>query len=351
MIDLSSHIFRKPAASLLTLLSVIAFGLACEDSSPSDEALEESKLDSTTDADAEQNPDLYAVVNGREITRQEVDGRVERLHQLDRRQRSRPSRKARSRHRERVVQRLIDRELLRDHIASNDIEICDDAVDDALQRRIDSQFGGEPALQAYLESEGRTVDDLRHQVRDELAIETLVGDSIDPDAIDDDTLRIHYDRLANRRPAQSRVRVDRIQVHTSGDGLRELLDGFGDDLSSPSTTRDRLQDTLEPDHLELSADQWLQPYQLPNPMAALLFGDSAIDNSPHVHRHSRGIDIYWAHEHRPPGPRQFDEVEDRLRQRVHRAKVEQYRRQLLEDLRQNATITVHFNGPPSHDEQ
>lgn len=325
--------------SLTLPLAVALVGLACQEEDSAESMV--SLSDATSIDEETQKPDVYATVNDRPITRHQVDHRVQRLTQLEQR-RDRPTQRAQAQYRQRVLQRLIDRELLRDHIASTDIEICQETLERTFDQRIQSQFSSEQAFQTYLDNEGKTADDVRHEIRDDLAIEALVQKSLDPDEIDEQTLRDHYRRLASHHPAPARVHVDRLRIQDDAADLADLLGDLQDELEDSQRAKQILSTHLDPEHMELRTGDWLQSRQLPRHLAFFLFQDSAIETNPHLHIFPGGVELYWARDHRPPGPRHFDEVEDRLRKRVHRTKVEHFRSQLLDDLRREASITVHL---------
>lgn len=348
------HSITTGTTALAMVATCVVFG--CDPESGEEET-SHSSLESTveTGEDRESSPEVVAVVNEREITRTQIDQRLERLDELHRHSRRPADESLRSERRERLIQRLIDRELLREYVAERNIDVDTDDVDHALQRRVDAKFGSSSAFRRYLDAHNLSTSDYRTQIREELAVNKMLEDRAQLDSIDEDELRSHYERIANRRPADERVQATVWTIDGDGSSRDDNSDRFSRKLD------DRLEEIGDADTFdELVADsdfdvdirpdetRWFEPTQLQRPAADAVFDDDAPSTGPITVEASTGLELYWIHERRDPGIRQFDEVEDLLRDRARRSKLETERRQLLNKLRDDADIVVYLPPDPEH---
>lgn len=325
--------------------------LGCDAGGDADDATEALPPDEPTEVESAPEQDVLAVVNDREITRQQVDQRLERLDELHRHSQRPFDDSLRSKRRERVIQRLIEQELLRDHIESQNITVDGKDVDRKLQRRVDAKFGSSDSFRRYLDAQNMSAGDYRRRIRDRMAIDKVLESEAGVDAIDEEHLREHYERIAKRRPAGKRVRVS--VLHIDLDGIAEENPSVPGEIRRHLTERlDAIEDPERFDAFAADVEQiaavhhreprWLEKSQLRRRAADVVFGDDAPDTGPAAVEFPDMLKIYWVHERRPPGIRGFDEVEDLLYERARRSLLERHRRQLLNQLRDDANIVVHL---------
>ena len=310
-----------------------------------------------TDSEHLTELEVLAVVNDREITRQEVDDRLERLDELYRHSQRPFDDSLRSERRERVLQRLVDQELLREYVRDQDIQVPEDKVDRKLKHRKNTKFGSSDSFHRYLTARDVSASDYRREIRDKMAVEMTLEREAGVDRIDEEQLRQHYQRIAKRRPANERIHVELISID-----FGDLPPAEAEDDPVRRKIRDRIQDVDDAQHLhelssELESDfrirhqkpRWVEASQLHRRSADILFDDDAPAEGVATVDRGSGIEIYWIYERREPGVRGFDEVEDLLRDRARRSLLESHRRQLLERLREEATITFYLPRQPETD--
>lgn len=342
--------------SCLTLVAGLAACLVgglcgCEADMDAGERESAVAVESQTEDGGSSN--VVARVNDREIHDHEVEERLERIGQLYRHSRRSFDDEERAAKREKVVEQLIDRELLLDQINQRNLEIDTELVDEAVERRIDSEFGSPAAFRRYLDAQNITVGEFRGHIREELAIGELLSD--EDVSIDEEQLREHYERIANRRPAGERVLVSsasirlpdsrdedqhrrlRSTIETMLDGVdsRSDLKGLGDEFGSDITLR-------------LAPPRWFERDHLDGSTAHLLFEETAQEAVSPVVETPVGFEFYWVHEQRDAGMRNLDEVQDLLRERAQRGRLEKRRRQLVQELRDDASITINL---PDHSDR
>lgn len=308
---------------------------------------------------------VAAVVNDREITAAQVDHHLDRLGQLyhhSDRSFDRATRKAK---RTNVLQRLIDRELLRDYASSRDVQLDNGEVDRQLRERVDRAFGSTDDFRRYLDDQDKTVSDYRDRIREELTLEQLVERRIDSEEIDQDRLRRYYDRIANRRPADDRLKATRLRIElreVEDEQYRRLQQRLRASVATLETAEELetlggdLEQWIEDERLigrvQLRDRRWYEQNQLDPRAAGQLFEDSTDepDDRPRLVDTAMGFDVYLVHDHREAGIREFDEVEQLVRDRARRSRLQKQRRALIEELREEADIAIYdrqYRAPES----
>lgn len=294
---------------------------------------------------------VLAVVNERQITNQDVERRLDRLSELylhSRRPFDESTRRAKKRE---LVHRLIDQELLREHLNQGDFDPDPQVIDEELERRVRERFGTMEALRRYLQSEDLTLTDYRHQLREELFIRQLVGPAEETAAVEEEELRRNYERIARKRPAGERLQASILSIRTPtgvDQATQErIVESLGRSLQTVEDHQDfrALVDRIGqgPNAAKLERLGWVERHQVSPAAAKVLFGDNApaAGLSPIVET-PLGLEVFWIHERRPPGIRGLDEMERPLRRRLIQARMEERRRELLQELREQATISIHL---------
>lgn len=346
MITMFFPVLKATAATSLCLLVV---GCDAPTDSDRETAPEEppASADEHPESESERTEEVIVVVNDRQINAEQVEQHLDRLGELYRHSDREFDESIRDAKRRKVIQRLIDRELLRDHIERRDLEIDDDQISDVMDRRIDARFGSSDSFRRYLDAHDKTISDFRERVREELKIEEAISEQADPAPISDEELREHYERIANRRPARDRLEATRLSLRIprdlSDDEHEELyreLSQLVDDLEAPSELRE-VSERLSVDVTgDFQLPRWFERDGLPSQTEALLFEEAPPQGVAPVVKTTGGFDVYWLHDRREAGIRQFDEVEELLRERARRGQLERTRRELLHDLRNRAEIEM-----------
>ena len=304
--------------------------------------------------------DIAAVVNDREITVDEVELHLDKLGELYRRSNRSFDDSAREDKRQRVLQQLVDRELLRDHADHKNIEIDDKQVDEKLDGHIQRRFGSQSSFRKYLDSNDMTVADYRSRIRENVTLKEVVNHHVDTATIDDEKVRSHYDRIANRRPADDRIEACRLSVKLRGvdDDTHAQL---RDDLADAAAHTDDLEQLAE--HAEnwqhehdvavwtrLRDTRWYEKSHVQPAASRTLFEADELPGTDEntVVDTSRGFDVYRIHDRRDAGVRELDEVEDLVRERARISKHQEQRRELLQQLRDDATIEIQLDELPDH---
>lgn len=336
--------------SLGILLSLLAALLGCqkEVEQPSTPAHGSEAILSEIPTQPE-NPHagIAALVNGVPIQQQEVDRRLSQLQRVYRHSRTRFDARVEAAKRQEVLDRLIDKELLHQHVLEREVTISDDAVNAEIQHRIKTIFGTSAALDRYLLDQDLDLQRYRTRIRSELAVKTLCMADVKNNPTDEADLRQLYLQLANHRAAAERVEASSIRYRIPA----EASDITRKNLQR--TAQRSVQHIKSPEqfaHLAKSVSYgpnakdggylgWIEKGSLPPKTENILFNTPPGQNSQAIFTPA-GIEIFWIHQKRPAGVRHFDEVEDVLRDHHAQDAIEKQRQHLLKKLRETADIQI-----------
>lgn len=290
-------------------------------------------------------PQVVALVNDREITADEVERRLDRIGELYRLSQRPFDDQARAQRREEVIHRLVERELLRAHIADQDIQIDDEKVEEMVRQRVERDFRSQEAFQRFLKAEQISQADFHERVREKMTIDALLAERVDAEAIPEEQLHDYYERISRRHPADERIHASTwaIELGPGADGdtrekWRETVEKVLSKVDEPNA----ISAHLDHSQLSIKADRtrWLEPRHLPPEAVDLLFDDQAPTNAAHLVDTPQGFELFWIHDRREAGVRDFDEVRDQLYERARRSRLQQERRELIEELHRQAQIEI-----------
>ncbi len=296
--------------------------------------------------------EIAARVNGAPIYQQEVDRRLSQIQRIYRHSRTRFDASIEAQKRREVIDRLIDKELLHQHVLEREVNVSDEAVDAELQHRIATIFGSNHALNRYLRDQDLDLQRYRTRIRSELAVKTLCMASVANNPTNEEDLRKLYEQLAHHRAAAERVEVSSILFRMPA-GVSEKTQQNLRRTAERSVNRAQTPEQFAvlakslsygPTAQEGGYHGWIEKGTLPESTEKLLFETRPGQLTPAIITPA-GIEIFWIHQKRPAGVRHFDEVEDVLREHHAQDAIEQQRRHLLKTLRESADIQYMSPAP------
>ena len=148
--------------------------------------------------------DIAALVNGVPIQQQEVDRRLSQLQRIYRHSRNRFDARVEAQKRREVLDRLIDKELLHQHVQQREVKISDDAVNSEINNRISTVFGSSDALNSYLRDQDLDLQRYRARIRSELAVKTLCMADIADNTNNEEEIRQLNNELEQRVQIRTR---------------------------------------------------------------------------------------------------------------------------------------------------
>jgi len=180
-------------------------------------------------------PDVWAVVDGREIRKDDVERAYRRVAPAT----PVPSEEEALAAKLRILDDLIDQDVLLERARTLKVEVTDAELDKAFAERKGNM--PDEAFRKELDQRGLTSDDMKRDLRRELIVQKLlqqeVGSRI---AIGDQDVREFYDRNREQfNVSETRHRIAQIVV-TPGRDPR-VRNGANDDAASPAEAKRKLQ--------------------------------------------------------------------------------------------------------------
>jgi peptidyl-prolyl cis-trans isomerase SurA len=181
------------------------------------------------------SPDVWAVVDGREIRKDDVEQAYRRVAPPA----STPSEEEALAAKLRLLEELIDRDILLARAQALKIEVTDAELDKAFTERKSNM--PDDAFQKELDQRGLTPDDMKRDLRRELTVQKLlqqeVGSKI---AVGDQDVRDFYDKnRAQFNVAETRHRIAQIVVTPVRDP--RLRNRANDDAATPAEAARKIQ--------------------------------------------------------------------------------------------------------------
>ncbi|MBA2663268.1 MAG: peptidylprolyl isomerase [Bradymonadaceae bacterium] len=284
-------------------------------------------------------------VNDAPIHEADIDRRLDHLQRLYRHTKRPFDVSVREKKRAHVIDGLIDKELLRQHVQKHEVTIPDEDVDAEFRRRVDTVFGNLDALNRYLADQDTSIQEFRSRLRHELAVNIILEAEAAGQATTEAEIRELYERIANRRPARERVEASVILVRVppgSSEVIRKRIMQATE--KAVATAKDREQFAAlagkmsqGPTAREGGYVGWIERNTLSPAADLVIFGTTAGKPSAPVAT-AVGFEVFWVHQKRAAGMRHFDEVEHVLRERAAQGRVDENRRRLVGELREQASI-------------
>jgi peptidyl-prolyl cis-trans isomerase SurA len=191
--------------------------------------------DTTPPAASAPAPDVWAVVDGREIRKEDVERAYRRVAPST----PAPSQEEALAARLRILGELIDQDLLLARAGTLKVEVTDAELEKAFGERKSNM--PDDAFQKELSQRGLTADDMKRDLRRELTVQKLlkqeVGSKI---AVGDADVRDFYEKnRAEFNVAERRHRVAQIVITPQRDP--RLRNGANDDAGTPAEAQRKLQ--------------------------------------------------------------------------------------------------------------
>jgi peptidyl-prolyl cis-trans isomerase C len=289
-----------------------------------------------------QFPDVVARVNGAEITKRELLNRAEAIRN------QMPAQELGPDFYQRVLADMVSGELLYQSLETKGLAPTEQEVDAELKSQKE-RFGGDAELQKALDSQGLTVDDLRLQLKKEIAIQNLVEKQFLPGiTVSDEEKHKFYEENASqmKRPPQFRVahiligidekateeqKAEAKKKATAIHGMLEAGQDFGDLAKRNSD---------DPGSKENGGElPWMSPGQTVPEFEKAALALKPGELSPVVETQF-GYHIIRMNETREAGVVPYEEVQDRIDEFLKRKGLQQKIQGEIESLRAQGKVEV-----------
>jgi peptidyl-prolyl cis-trans isomerase SurA len=190
-------------------------------------------------APAPPSPDVWAIVDGREIRKEDV----ERAYRRAAAPASTPSDDEALTARLGILDDLIDQDVLLARALALKVEVTDADVEKAFTERRSTI--SDEAFQKELSQRALTAEDMKRDLRRQLTVDKLMDQEVGSKiAIDDETIRAFYEQNRARfNVAETRHRIAQIVVAPGRDP--QLRNRTGDDAATPAEAQRKLQMLVE----------------------------------------------------------------------------------------------------------
>lgn len=209
----------------------------------------------------------------------------------------------------------------------------DDKAVDAELTRIAGEFGGREALQGVLRQRGMTLDDLRHQVRVNLALRNLQTEGV---TVTDKEVRDYFESNKDRYATPARVDLAQITTKTEEEA-RSVIAALDKGTSFEELARERSTDRV-------SGEQggrlgWVTREQLPAAVATAAFALDAGEHTKDPVRVDGGYAVLLVRAKREEEPASFEAVREQVREELLARKAKPVE-ELVSGLQEQAEIVI-----------
>lgn len=199
------NLFTKKIArfgiSLLLLLAVTACGADQEDNQTAEDTGEkETQKDQNKDMEEGNGQNPVAVVNGEEISREELERTLNQLKQTYAQQGLNLDDTNEEMLRElekNVLNQLINTELIIQAATSAGIEPTSEEINETIEQ-LTERYGGEEELEKALDAYNLTVDGLKESIADEMKVNKYIAANVEEVAVTEEEMEELYNEYAGQ---------------------------------------------------------------------------------------------------------------------------------------------------------
>jgi parvulin-like peptidyl-prolyl isomerase len=290
-----------------------------------------------------------AEVDGKVITREDLDFRMDQLRQLYGELPDTESEEYKSLEKQ-AVEQLVNEQIIVFEAEDMDIHVTDEEVDEAIDERVEA-IGGQEIYEQQLEAAGTTVDREMQQVRNELLFQKIFPEVVKdgPQVTDEQVLAYYNENIEQFTNAEEQRQVRHILVETEEEAIAVIarLDA-GEDFAvlamelSTDTGSGAAGGELG---AYPSTESGLVP-EFEVAMAALVAGERSGPVQSEF-----GFHIIEVTAIIPPGPMPFDEIKDQLKEQYQALEFDyNYFGEWLENIRENYEIIYADEFEPDEEE-
>ena len=115
-----------------------------------------------------------------------------------------------------IINRLVEEELINQKLKEAKVEVTDAEVDEQLNKHKESMPGGEAQFQAFLKRSGMSMDKIKDDIRQRIALKKFLNTDKGLDVTDADAKK-HYDENQKRYEVKERVKASHILIKVKDD--------------------------------------------------------------------------------------------------------------------------------------
>ena len=243
------------------------------------------------------------------------------------------------------VEKLTERELILNEFKTEGYNIPSSVVDDEVARRTKEQFGDRLTLMKTLQSDGVTLETFRKQIHDNLIVQAMRAQTVNPEKIVVSPFKIEMYYLRNREKFQLEDQVKLRMIYLSKSefpGSEERLKKVADEIAAKlraGAPFDEMASIYSNDsHRATGGDWgWVERSVLREDLADMAFamkagGLSGVIDRPDGYYLIKVDDVRRAH------TRPLSEVRDEIEQTLTSAEVGRLRQQWIDRLKKKSFV-------------
>lgn len=304
-------------------------------------------------APAEEETGPIAVVNGEDISRSEFDDMYKKMTQVYlRRNKPVPDNVAR-RHKQNIVNRLIEKKLLEQAVVKNNITVTDAELDEGLTK-YKEMFRTEENFTRYLSSANTTLDKIKDNIRFNKALDKLL-EKDGPVTVTEEQMKEYYEQNKARYEVKEMVKAAHILIRLKKEASEEekaaaleKAKKIHGEAKKPNADFEQLaikysegptgpkggdlgfftRGRMAPEFEEVAFA--MKPNEISKPVLTQF-----------------GYHIIKVFEKKPAGQKPFDEVKDSIAKLLESRDKRKRKSDLLRDLKKSATIVNNLKLPPT----
>ncbi|RNA69102.1 SurA N-terminal domain-containing protein [Alteribacter keqinensis] len=211
--------FKKTLAIGVAVTTISVLAACGDDETPEvndgEDAPETEEVETNEDGEEgeageaapEEDGEPIATVNGEEVPRDQYDMQMMQVEQMYAQQGVELDDEEVAEEvqmmQQNIVEQLVDQELLVQEAQNQNIDVSDEQVEETLDELIEAQFEDRDQYEEALEQSGLTEDELKEDIRQQLAVEELITlDHLEEDAIEvnDEEVEQAYEEIAQQNP-------------------------------------------------------------------------------------------------------------------------------------------------------
>ena len=298
-----------------------------------------------------------ATVNGVKITRETYNGELDSLKKRFSMFGGNLPEAQMAKFKQRIIDRLVEEELIKQKLDTEKVEVPEAAIQKELDEYKGRVPGGADRFEEFLKKTGKTIDDLKVDIKKRLALKTFLNKEKALDVTDEECQK-YFDENKKRFATKERCKAAHILIKTGKDDdkaktdeAKKKIDEIYKEANKKGTDFAALAKTKsEGPSAPRGGDLgWFTRGRMVKEFETAAFSMKPGEVSKPIQT-KFGWHVLKLYEREEAGEKKFDEVKEDIVKRLEARKFREARTKFLKDLRDNGKVDVHEKiviPPPS----
>ena len=297
----------------------------------------------------EPDESVVALVNDTPVLREEIDRRLWRRLDLSGSSDDGTTSVQRNRVRRQILDELVQRELVEQHVAEIGLFTSEDELDGLIDERFSELFRTDVQFERYLEQRNMTETEYREETGHLLLVDRLIESRVHIEATEEEVFT-YYEQYRENWRAPERVLAAAVTIRLARDADEETettalnrITELREMAQTPDTSFEDVARLFSqsPDSTRGGDMGWVyrDDEELESRILSALFSLAVGEISEPVRTHL-GYQIFIVYDHRPEGFREFEEIRDNLYEIVEQRQAQTTRLMIVRDLEEQAEVVT-----------